>query len=93
MVFSSRFSAVWLSVLCALMVCGSARAEQIYVIEINDPITPVVAEFIIRSITEAEQDRSRWDQELIAEGTALVTAAMSTGAIGEYQLQAANQTA
>jgi RNA polymerase sigma factor (sigma-70 family) len=37
----------------------------------------------------AEQDRSRWDTALIAEGTALVTAAITRGRIGEYQLQAA----
>src|SRR4029077_17217010 len=36
-----------------------------------------------------EQDRSRWDQGLIAEGIALVTAALSSGSIGLYQLQAA----
>ncbi|CAN5839855.1 sigma factor-like helix-turn-helix DNA-binding protein [soil metagenome] len=37
----------------------------------------------------AEQDRSRWDQEAIAEGVALVTDAMSRTALGPYQLQAA----
>jgi RNA polymerase sigma factor (sigma-70 family) len=37
----------------------------------------------------AEQDRSRWDQTLIAEGVALVSAALPKGAVGEYQLQAA----
>ncbi|MFI7217485.1 RNA polymerase sigma factor [Micromonospora maritima] len=37
----------------------------------------------------AEQDRSRWDAAAIAEGTALVTAAMSRGPVGPYQLQAA----
>jgi RNA polymerase sigma factor (sigma-70 family) len=37
----------------------------------------------------AEQDRSRWDQALIAEGVALVSAALPKGAVGEYQLQAA----
>jgi RNA polymerase sigma factor (sigma-70 family) len=36
-----------------------------------------------------EQDRGRWDQERIAEGVALVTAALHQGAIGAYQLQAA----
>jgi predicted RNA polymerase sigma factor len=36
-----------------------------------------------------EQDRSRWDRMAIAEGAALVSAALGTGAIGEYQLQAA----
>ena len=36
-----------------------------------------------------EQDRSLWDQTAIAEGVALVTATLSKGSIGEYQLQAA----
>jgi RNA polymerase sigma factor (sigma-70 family) len=37
----------------------------------------------------AEQDRSRWDREAIAEGTALITHALATAVIGPYQLQAA----
>jgi predicted RNA polymerase sigma factor len=37
----------------------------------------------------AEQDRTRWDRAAIAEGTALVTGAMSRGSPGPYQLQAA----
>jgi len=36
-----------------------------------------------------EQDRARWDRALIAEGTALVSAALARGSIGPYQLQAA----
>jgi RNA polymerase sigma factor (sigma-70 family) len=36
-----------------------------------------------------EQDRTKWDREAIAEGTALVTAAIARGAVGPYQLQAA----
>jgi len=36
-----------------------------------------------------KQDRSVWDQREIAEGTALLHAAISRGAIGLYQLQAA----
>ncbi len=36
-----------------------------------------------------EQDRSRWDRRLIAEGVALVSAALSRGVVGAYQLQAA----
>ena len=35
-----------------------------------------------------EQDRTRWDQALIAEGTAVLGAAIGGGAVGEYQLQA-----
>ena len=36
-----------------------------------------------------EQDRSVWDQAEIAEGTELLTTALSKGRIGTYQLQAA----
>lgn len=36
-----------------------------------------------------EQDRGLWDRQLIAEGDALITAAIAQGSIGEYQLQAA----
>jgi RNA polymerase sigma factor (sigma-70 family) len=37
----------------------------------------------------AEQDRARWDQARIAEGVALVSAALAHAAPGPYQLQAA----
>jgi RNA polymerase sigma factor (sigma-70 family) len=37
----------------------------------------------------AEQDRSRWDAALVAEGTALVEEALARAAVGPYQLQAA----
>jgi predicted RNA polymerase sigma factor len=37
----------------------------------------------------AEQDRARWDRELIAEGVALITEAMRRRQMGEYQVQAA----
>lgn len=37
----------------------------------------------------AEQDRTRWDRDLIAEGVALITGALSRGHAGEYQVQAA----
>lgn len=36
-----------------------------------------------------KQDRSLWDREVIAEGVVLLEAAMSKGAVGPYQLQAA----
>ncbi len=36
-----------------------------------------------------KQDRSLWDQKEISEGVALLTAALSKGSIGAYQLQAA----
>jgi RNA polymerase sigma factor (sigma-70 family) len=37
----------------------------------------------------ADQDRSKWDREQIAEGTALIGAALARGDVGPYQLQAA----
>ena len=37
----------------------------------------------------AEQDRTRWDQAAIREGVDIITAALSRGRIGPYQLQAA----
>ncbi len=36
-----------------------------------------------------QQDRTLWDQTEISEGIALITAALSKGSIGAYQLQAA----
>lgn len=36
-----------------------------------------------------EQDRSRWDHALVAEGLALLDSAIAAGSVGEYQLQAA----
>ena len=37
----------------------------------------------------SEQDRTLWDQAEIAEGVALLTATLSKGSVGAYQLQAA----
>jgi RNA polymerase sigma factor (sigma-70 family) len=37
----------------------------------------------------AEQDRSRWDAQAVAEGVALVTWALASAPVGPYQLQAA----
>ena len=37
----------------------------------------------------AEQDRALWDRALVAEGVALVEAALPSGPVGPYQLQAA----
>ncbi|MCG6492935.1 RNA polymerase sigma factor [Kitasatospora sp. A2-31] len=37
----------------------------------------------------AEQDRGRWDAAAIAEGVALITAALPRGPVGPYQVQAA----
>jgi predicted RNA polymerase sigma factor len=40
-------------------------------------------------IPMAEQDRSLWDPDAIAEGVAVVTDALARGPVGPYQLQAA----
>ena len=37
----------------------------------------------------AEQDRSRWDAEQIAEGLAIITRTLGKGPVGAYQMQAA----
>jgi RNA polymerase sigma factor (sigma-70 family) len=37
----------------------------------------------------AQQDRTLWDQQQIAEGVALITATLPKGSLGPYQLQAA----
>ena len=42
-----------------------------------------------RLITLADQDRTKWDQALVAEGVALINRAVGKGAVGEYQIQAA----
>ncbi|MCU1358059.1 MAG: polymerase sigma factor [Acidimicrobiales bacterium] len=40
-------------------------------------------------VAMADQDRSRWDRDLIVEGLHLMTGALAHRAMGEYQLQAA----
>ena len=40
-------------------------------------------------VTLADQDRSRWDTKLIAEGVAILQAALARDRLGEYQAQAA----
>src|SRR3712207_6756598 len=42
-----------------------------------------------RIVPLADQDRSLWDDELIAEGIAVVQAALARDRLGEYQAQAA----
>lgn len=37
----------------------------------------------------SEQDRSRWDRAMIAEGTALLDSTLEESGVGEYQVQAA----
>ncbi len=56
---------------------------------LTDARRPARADAGGKLVPLAEQDRSLWDREAIAEGTALLAEAVSRGAVGEYQLQAA----
>ncbi|WP_088315365.1 RNA polymerase sigma factor [Kineosporia sp. R_H_3] len=62
--------------LLALMLLTQARAGA----RVADDGTPVLL---------PDQDRSRWDRSLVAEGQALVRACLRRGAPGPYQVQAA----
>ena len=42
-----------------------------------------------RFVPLADQDRGRWDRAAVAEGVAVLDAAIGSGRVGEYQLQAA----
>jgi RNA polymerase sigma factor (sigma-70 family) len=42
-----------------------------------------------RIVPLAEQDRAQWDTDLIAEGTAIISAALARDQLGEYQAHAA----
>ena len=42
-----------------------------------------------RFVSLADQDRTRWDREAVAEGTAVLDAAIGKGRVGDFQLQAA----
>lgn len=56
---------------------------------LTDARRPARADADGRLVPLAEQDRSRWDRELIAEGLALVEQALPAGPVGAYQVQAA----
>ncbi|MBB5079568.1 RNA polymerase sigma factor [Nonomuraea endophytica] len=56
---------------------------------LTDARRPARADADGRLIPLAEQDRSLWDQAMIAEGVELVSTALAGTALGPYQLQAA----
>jgi RNA polymerase sigma factor (sigma-70 family) len=62
--------------LLALMLLTDARRDAR--VDVDGVLVPL-----------AEQDRTRWHRDFIDEGVELVTAAMSAGPSGPYQLQAA----
>jgi RNA polymerase sigma factor (sigma-70 family) len=55
---------------------------------LTDARRPARSDAVGELIPLADQDRSRWDRQLIAEGTHLITEALRSGTKGEYQLQA-----
>jgi predicted RNA polymerase sigma factor len=54
-----------------------------------DARRPARADAAGELITLDEQDRTLWDRELVAEGVAVLNAAMGKGRVGEYRIQAA----
>ena len=54
-----------------------------------DARRPARADAAGELITLDEQDRTLWDRELVAEGVAVLNAAMGKGPVGEYRIQAA----
>ena len=56
---------------------------------LTDARRPARADPDGRLVPLAEQDRSLWDRRAIVEATRLLAEALSAGALGEYQLQAA----
>ncbi|GAA4595745.1 sigma factor-like helix-turn-helix DNA-binding protein [Planotetraspora phitsanulokensis] len=56
---------------------------------LTDARRPARTDAIGTPIPLTDQDRSLWDAGAVAEGVALITAALSRGAVGPYQLQAA----
>ena len=54
-----------------------------------DARRPARADAAGELITLDEQDRTLWDRALVAEGVAVLNAAMGKGRVGEYRIQAA----
>ncbi len=66
---------------------GLAGPGEARVVRATKGGAPAVTDGELIPLTE--QDRTLWDQKLIAEGVALVTDTLSKGSIGAYQLQGA----
>ena len=64
-------------------------AGQLALMLLTEARRPARADSDGELIPLAEQDRARWNADLIHEGLALLGSALAAGAVGEYQLQAA----
>jgi RNA polymerase sigma-70 factor, ECF subfamily len=82
--------AIWLgSVLHRLLPADAETAGLLALMQLNHSHAAARQDDAGRPVPLAEQDRSRWDREMIARGTALLDAAIASRAPGPYQLQAA----
>jgi predicted RNA polymerase sigma factor len=78
----------------ARMVAGSLPDEPevgglLALMLLNEARRPARTDAIGELVPLAEQDRSRWDRSMVAEGMTVLTAALRQGRPGAYQLQAA----
>jgi RNA polymerase sigma-70 factor, ECF subfamily len=82
--------AIWLGrVLYRLLPDDAESAGLLALLLLTHSHAPARVDAAGRPVLLAEQDRSRWSRELIAEGTAVLDAAMARRSPGPYQLQAA----
>jgi len=82
--------AIWLGRLLHRLVPQDAEtAGLLALMLLHQARAPARQDRAGRPVPLAEQDRGRWDQELIVEGVALLDAAMARRSPGPYQLQAA----
>jgi RNA polymerase sigma-70 factor (ECF subfamily) len=82
--------AVWLGrLLHRLLPNDSETTGLLALMLLHHARTPARRDADGRPVPLAEQDRTRWRTDLIAEGTALLDAALTRRAPGPYQLQAA----
>jgi RNA polymerase sigma factor (sigma-70 family) len=70
--------------------CGDGEvAGLLALMLLTEARRPARVDAVGELVSLADQDRGRWDRDLIAEGAALVTSALAEGPVGAYQLQAA----
>ena len=82
--------AIWLGrVLCRLLPGDAESGGLLALMLLTHAHAPARTDATGRPVLLAEQDRSRWSRELIAEGTAVLDAAVARRSPGPYQLQAA----
>ena len=68
---------------------GQSEARGLLALLLTDARRAARVDSAGQLVLLADQDRSRWDAEMIAEGTSLVEQALREGWPGPYQLQAA----